>query len=969
MLPIGQGIGTEIESRTRFPIQEPLGTMNLAFPPPGPQEPVQHASHGPTNPFIPFQKQEIEQSIPGRFEQQVSQHPNRLAVKGRRSALTYEDLNRYANRIGRAILAARGDSEETVGLLLQKDVPFFAALLGALKAGKIYVPLDPAHPAARTIKMLEDADARLILTDDMNYAMGAELAHGSRALINIDRMDSHLTEENLGLALQPNALAYIIYTSGSTGEPKGVVQTHRNVLHNIMVYTNNLHISADDRLSLLASVSTAQAVLDIYSALLNGATLCPFNVKEDGLSSLGRWLDQEEISIYHSSASIFRSLLDTLGDQDQFHHVRLIKLGSEQVFKSDVERYKKCFSHNCIFVNSLSSTETGTVRQIYIDKDTLIDGDIVPVGFPVEDAEILLLDEDGRPVDAGTPGEIVVKSRYLAPGYWRRPELTQAAFRTAPEHGDSRLYHTGDLGRISPTGCLEYCGRKDQRVKIRGFRVEVAEIEAVLYNHCHVRHAAVVARQGKHGGPRLEAYIVPTEMPTPTAHSLRTMLKRNLPDHMVPSWFFILEELPLTPSGKVDRNSLRSAPSFQSRAEVAYKPPQSPLEWQIVKIWEGLLETRPIGVQEDFFELGGDSLLALEMISLVEKECGIRLPVSAMFGRATVEYLAGFMLDTNRGRFRSPFLKIQDGTSGRPFFFFHGDYNGGGFYCRNLAQRLGREFTFISVHPHGLDGEPIPQTIEEMAADRLRVLLDFHPSGPYLLGGHCNGGLVAFEMARQMRAMGLDVDSLVLVDASAVNTRHRGLRSLIRCVGFPLRWDHREQVDCFIRTKQFLVRWHQLSQEGSRAQIFFLLKKIEKVVQMMIKFTKPQTKGQASPSEILNRHAKDCAYRLAVRGYIPGPYDGRVTFLCTDAMQSRLPDDPTVGWGRVASQLEVIPIPGDHLNCLTTHVSSLAQHLVGCLGAPNPCEGRTASYGQEKVSKPTPSKGPFASPEASTITE
>ncbi len=368
-----------------------------------------------------------------------------------------------------------------------------------------------------------------------------------------------------------------------------------------------------------------------------------------------------------------------------------------------------------------------------------------------------------------------------------------------------------------------------------------------------------------------------------------------------------------------------------------YKPEMRvALEWQIVQIWEELLEVRPIGAREDFFELGGDSLLAVRMMDRVEMECGARPPVSALFGGATVEHLAKALLDANRVKFRSPLVNVQAGASRQPFFFLHGDYNGGGFYCRNLAQRLGKEQTFFAILPHGLDGEPIPQTIEAMAADRLRVLLEFQPSGPYLLGGHCNGGLVAFEMARQMRRMGLKVDLLVIVDASALNARYRGLRRLIWCLGFLLRQKHHEQVDWFIRARLFLIRLRELSEDGRRAQTLFVIEKMKNIVKKMFKPVKSRPREEASPSDSLNPREKDRAYRRAMEGYVPGPYGGRVVFLRTNSMQSRSPDDPTIGWSGVTSGVEVCPIPGDHLSCLTEHIDSLAQHLAGCLRAANP---------------------------------
>ena len=402
----------------------------------------------------------------------------------------------------------------------------------------------------------------------MGFAVGG--------LLNIEQLEPGLSTENLGLAVPPDALAYILYTSGSTGKPKGVAQNHRNVLHNITKHTNSLHICSNDRLTWLASVSTAQAMTDVYSALMNGAALCPFNLKQDGLARLEEWLRRRQITIYHSSASIFRGLLDTMKGGADYPSVRVVKLGSEQVYKRDVERWKSRFSATCIFVNALSSTEAGTLRKLQIDLDTVIHQNVVPVGFAVEGMDILLLDDGGLPVEPGNPGEIAIRSRYLAPGYWQAPELTEKVFLPDPEGSGARIFLTGDLGRMSPGGCLEYLGRKDLQVKISGFRVEIAEVEAALLEACPLQQAAVVAWETRPGVMRLTACVVPAEGAAPTAASLRSTLKGSLPDHMIPSELIILKELPLTPSGKVDRQSLASDATLHARIEAPYVEPSSP---------------------------------------------------------------------------------------------------------------------------------------------------------------------------------------------------------------------------------------------------------------------------------------------------------------------------------------------------------------------------------------------------------
>jgi len=895
------------------------------------EEPIEHCSPGPDDPYVPFTETDTEQSVPARFEQQAARYPDRVAVDGRAGSLTYDALNRWANRVSGAILRFRAGMEgSTVGLLLRKEAPMLAALVGALKAGQIYVALDPAHPAERAAKMLRDAGANLILADNANCDAARRRGFDSARLLNVDRLDTDLPDGNPGLALGPDTLAYIVYTSGSTGEPKGVVQNHRNVLHNIKKHTNSLHLASEDRLSWLASVSTAQSMTDVYSALLNCATLCPFNLKAEGLARLAVWLREKDVSIYHSSASIFRLLLGAMDREVGYPRLRVVKLGSEQVFKQDVDRWKDRFASNCIFVNALSSTEAGTLRQILVDKHTEIRQSVVPVGFAVDGMEVLLLDESRRPVECGAVGEIAIRSRYLVPGYWQRPELTRAKFLSDSERQDVRTFLTGDLGRMLPGGCLEYFGRKDQQVKIHGFRVEIGEVEAALLETRQLKQAAVVARAKPSGATHLAAYVVPRPGSNPTLQSIRNALKGRLPEHMVPSEFGLVKELPLTPSGKIDRQSLASIICVPLNNDTAYAKPFSPLESQIAGIWEELLNVRPIGGQHDFFELGGDSLLAVQMMDAVETCLGTRLPLAALYPRATVEAVAEGLLNSHRAEFCSPLVTLQKGGSRRPFFFLHGDFKGGGFYCRKLASCLGEDLPFYSILPHGLDGGPIPRSIEAMASDRLRLLLDHQPAGPYVLGGYCNGGIVAFEMARQMLSRGLEVQLLVLIDASALNVRHRRLRNSILKAGSALGVGRERLVDGFSLARRLMDLWPEFTPQGIAALARFLRVRLSEPFHWERPNGGPHRDGSIFSHASLQR--RNHAYRRVVRGYMPEPYNGRVILMRTDDMQARAADDPTLGWEEVAPHVEVCPIPGDHHSCLTgQHLEHLGRRLAGYL--------------------------------------
>ncbi len=599
----------------------------------------------PNNPFLEFKREEIEQSITARFEQQVERYPEHIAVKTKSHALTYHGLNQSANRLAHAILANRGEGEETIVLLLEHGIPAIVALLGVLKSGKTYVPLDPLYPLSRNTYILEDSQAHLIITNSANLTLAKQLSRNGCQLIVIDEMDSHLSAENTGLTISPDTMAYILYTSGSTGHPKGVIQNHRNLLHNVMKYTNGIHISADDHLSLIPSLSFAASVSDIYGALLNGAALFPFNLKEEGLTNLAKWLIKDEITVYHSVPTVFRYFAVVLTGKEEFTKLRLIKLGGEQVFKKDVELYRRYFCKDCILHIGLGATEMNIIRQYFIDKEITLDGSIVPVGYSVNDTDVILIDDGGKEVGFNRIGEIAIKSRYLAPGYWQKPELTQAKFLADPQGGDERIYLTGDLGRMLPDGCLLYLGRKDLQVKIRGHRIEIAEVEIALFDIDGIKEAVVVAREDQHGEQRLLAYIVAEWKTPPSIGKLRSFLLEKIPDFMVPSVFALLDSIPRTPNGKVDRGALPTLDLSRNVSEKFVIPPRTPLEIQIAEIWKEALRVDQVGLDDNFFDLGGHSLLLMEVIAKLENLLGIHIHPVILISK-TLEEIASACEET-----------------------------------------------------------------------------------------------------------------------------------------------------------------------------------------------------------------------------------------------------------------------------------------------------------------------------------
>jgi amino acid adenylation domain-containing protein len=614
----------------------------LRFPEelPPEQQAIWEKCFHPSGAFTEFTKEEIEQSIASRFEQIARKYPDRIAVKTRNRQLTYEQLNGAANRMARSILARRGEGEEPIALLLEHDAPMIVAIIGVLKAGKMCVVIDPSLPRARIAYMLEDSQAALLLTDRKNLVSAGELARDKSLLMNIDESDAGLSIENPALSISPDHLAYIVYTSGSTGQPKGVIQNHRNGLHEAMLYANGLHICVEDRLALLYSCSASQGMKITFAALLNGAALCPFNLPEEGVSHLADWLLREEITIYFSVPIVFRQWVSAFTGQEKFPKLRLIQLGSDSVTLREVEEYKKHFSANTILVVRLGSTETGTIRRCFFNGETPFAEKAVPVGYAVEDMEVSLIDEEGKKVGFNRVGEIAVKSRYLSPGYWRMADLTRDKFLPDPNGGDKRIYLTGDLGRMLPDGCLYHLGRKDFRVKVRGYSVEVAEIETALLSLASIKEAVVAAWEDQSGDQRLVAYLVPNSGFAPSVSQLRSFLEDRLPDYMAPSSFVFLDTLPLNPNGKVDRKALPMPDQSRPEQAVLFVPPSTLDEKTIAEIWAKVLKVDRVGIHDNFFDLGGHSLLATQIVSRIREAFAVELPLRSLFEASTVSGLA-----------------------------------------------------------------------------------------------------------------------------------------------------------------------------------------------------------------------------------------------------------------------------------------------------------------------------------------
>jgi amino acid adenylation domain-containing protein len=596
----------------------------------------------PTGRFVEFEGSAREQSIPARFAQQVARHRDRVAVKSGQRTCTYHELNATADRVAAAIMARLGLGAEPVGLLFANGMHAITAALGTLKAGKFYVPLDPTFPQTRLEAILEDAGARLLVTNTHNRSLASQLTAGSVGLLDTDTPDAEVPDDGLSTLNSPGDLACIIYTSGSTGRPKGVMHTHRSLLHWAMIHTNDLRITPDDRLTLLHSWSVGSGLYHLWASLLNGATLLPFDARAGSGADLARWLIQERVTLYHSVPAVFRQLAAALTGQERFRDLSRINLSGAPMIPDDIELYKQRFAPDAILLHMMGTAETGWVRRYFIDEMTESGGHAVPVGYAVPDSEVMLLDDSGTEVD-GPIGEIAVKSRYLASGYWRQSELTAAKFAPAPEGGELRIYRTGDLGRMEPDGCLFHLGRKDFQVKVRGYRVETGEIERSLLEHPGIKDAVAIGRAVTAGDTQVVAYFVPAAGQAPNVTELRRHLKEKLPDYMIPAAFVRLAAIPCTPNGKLDYAALPTPDGLRPELDVAYMAPESELEQAITLAWQEVLGLEKVGVHDNFFDLGGSSVLLAQLHERLQTELRKEFRFVEMFNHPTVDALVRYL--------------------------------------------------------------------------------------------------------------------------------------------------------------------------------------------------------------------------------------------------------------------------------------------------------------------------------------
>lgn len=880
----------------------------------------------------------VEQCIHQLFEAQVEQTPNAVAAIFGKEQLTYHELNMRANHMAHRLRRLGIGPEVLVGLCMERSLEMLIGLLAILKAGGAYVPLDPAYPTERLAFILQDINAPVLVTQkSLQERISSIGILNTYHIMYLDEVDEQFAQDSMKTVesgVTAANLAYVIYTSGSTGKPKGVQLAHRAVVNFLTSMCTQPGLTQQDTLLAVTSISFDIAGLELFLPLIVGAQLviASKSVARDG-EQLRQLLDEKRITIMQATPTTWHMLL---GVGWCSHEGFRALCGGEAL---PPRLACQLIERGATLWNMYGPTETtiwSALSRVAEVKGT------IPLGRPIANTQIYLLDSQLELVPIGVAGELYIGGAGLSRGYLHRPDLTAERFLPDPFSvtPGGRLYRTGDLARFLSNGTLEFLGRIDHQVKIRGFRVELGEIETALLQYPGVQAAAVWLQEYGADDKRLVAYLVPKNPDNLAVSELRTFLNDRLPDYMLPSAYVLLERLPLTANGKLDRRAL---PPPQERTVRDDKPliaPRTPLEQMLAGIWQQILNVPRVGIHDNFFDSGGNSLLAIQLMTRIQEHLGTPAPLSIIFQAPTLQEMADLLAVRQQTSDWSPLVAIHPQGSRRPFFCVH-PAPGNVFCYTDLARMLGKDQPFYGLQARGIDGRLPPlTTIEEMASLYIQAIRTIQPKGPYLLGGHSLGGSIAFEMSRQLQNQGNRVALLAILDT---------LAPLSKVASKPAPSGERAELawllaDGTTLLAQFSGKDIALSQET--------LQQMEPAAQMEHVRRHLQLHGFLSQDEedmgpIQGYLQVQKASAQAFAAYTPQACPAASTsgeiialFRSQEWQQEHSGNDldsqfsdRSLGWSRLIPQgLHIYDIPGNHITMLTPpYVHVLAEWLRHCL--------------------------------------
>jgi len=755
-------------------------------------------------------------------------------------------------------------------------------MLAVLKAGGVCVPLDPAYPAERLEYMLEDTRAAVLLTQDdvlpfqvKNFTQTIDLP---AAWGRIDRESS----DPWACAVTPGNIAHIIYTSGSTGKPRGVLLTHAGMVNHHVAAQKLYDLQSSDRVLQFSSISFDIALEEIFPTWIAGATLILRTESTPlGARDFMHWIGEQRVTVLDLPTAYWHELVHQLSGlkQPMPPTMRLVIVGGEKASAKALASWNRLVVGKIRWINTYGPSEASIIATAYEPSADITweSSASIPIGRPIANTQIYLLDPDLHPVPSGTSGELHIGGVGLARGYLNQPQRSIEKFIKNPFSTDpeARLYKTGDMARFLPNGEIDFLGRCDNQVKIRGFRVEMGEVESALAQHSEVQESVVVVSEDDRGSKQLVAYVVPVRKPGPAVLQLRSFLTEKLPEYMIPSAFVTLDRLPLTPNGKVDKKALPDPAPGQVGVGQKGKGPRDPLQAQIVHIWESVLGKAPIGTDENFFDLGGHSLLAVRLLHSMEQAFGKRLPITTILHAPTIEQFAALLQKEKWSPAWSSLVSMRASGTTPPFFCVHG-IGGTVLRFRDLARFMGNDQPFYGLQAQGLDGKlPLHTRVEDMAAHYIKEIQIVQPRGPYYIGGYSFGGMVALEMAHQLGAEGHALGLVVLLDTFAEDLKSGSLFRTYLTLPLDQQWMH-------------LSRKAKAFRRGLRRRI------------TMMRLPAPL------------KHVRE-ACSQAARNYRPTPYEGPIVLFRANEKGLSSVNQESV-WKCLAPQIEVYEVSGHHGN-------------------------------------------------------
>ncbi|MGD1698460.1 amino acid adenylation domain-containing protein [Dapis sp. BLCC M229] len=870
------------------------------------------------------------------FEEQVERTRDAVAIVFEEEQLTYSQLNQKANQLAHYLQSLGVGPEVLVGICVERSIEMVVGLLAILKAGGAYVPLDPSYPSDRLAYMLEDAAMPVLLTSESvldclpEHQAQVVCLDGSWEVTNPEIQNPRTT-------VTADNLAYVIYTSGSTGKPKGVQICHQSVVNFLLSMKDYPGLTQSDTFNAITTISFDIAALELYLPLIVGAKLVvvPREIATNGNQLLPQ-LWKSQTTVMQGTPATWQMLL-TLGLSEPKSKFKVL-CGGEALSIQLARELLEIGSEVWNLYGPTEATIWSTIYHLGNWSQWQESGNIITsIGRPIANTQIYILDKSNQPVPIGVPGELHIGGACLARGYLNQPELTKEKFIPNPfdnskvKSKKSNLYKTGDLARYLPDGNIEILGRIDNQVKIRGFRIELGEIESVISTHPQIQQTVVIA-WGEGLNQQLVAYVVSQE-DSLTSTELRNYLQEKLPGYMLPSAFVVLSALPLTPNGKVDRKALPAPEAELMRLE-NFILPRDPVERQLAQIWSEVLNVQPVLLQDNFFDLGGNSLLAIRLIAKIEEQFGKNLPLATLFQGQTIEQLATILREPKDSWSWSSLVPIQTSGDKLPFFCLPGA-GGNVIYFSHLARYLGQDQPFYGLQAVGLDGKSEPYTkVEDMAAHYIEVIQSVQPQGPYLLGGHSFGGAVAFEIAQKLQKQGQEVALLAILDNTAPEPENKHHR---------LGWDEPMWMAFLGRVlgnmfgKDPEISYEVLKQLTPDEQLNYLHERLQSIKVFPLGTGINQVRGfvRVFIANCLWDYFPQKVYPTKIALFkasedYPENLFGNELF---EAIKPEYASDPLLGWGEFsAGQVDVHVVPGDHISLMNEpHVKVLAEKLKACL--------------------------------------